>query len=322
MKTYDLGSDFASGADISWLPMMEATGFRFRGKDGAERDLVEILKGYGMNAIRLRSWVHPSAHPLRGHCSTEETLKMALRVQKQGFDVMIDFHYGDSWCDPGHQRKPAAWEKLPFDELVGAVYEYTRGAVKTFTDNGFTPKWVQLGNETNPGLLLPDGGTDDFSKLAKIYNAGHRAVKEVSPSTHTMVHLAEGNNTAFILDYFDKLEAQGCTFDMIGLSYYPYWFKKPNSEIIGDLENTVKLLPERYNKDVLIVEIGGVDEEEDESFNILQSAIELCSRAPRCKGLFYWEPEGAKSWSDYALSAWRADGTPTRAMDAFLSIRR
>jgi arabinogalactan endo-1,4-beta-galactosidase len=322
METYKFSSDFAAGADVSWLPVMEATGFRFRGKDGADQDCLKTLKGFGLNAIRLRSWVNPSAHPHRGHCSTEETLAMALRAQAMGFDIMVDFHFGDSWCDPNQQRKPAAWEKLSFDELVSALYEYTRGAMETFASGGFTPKWVQLGNETNPGMLLPDGSIVNFPKLTRLYNAGHKAVKEISPSTKTIIHLAEGHSTEFIKSYFDALTAAGCTYDMAGLSYYPYWAKRPNSEILGDLAGTLKMIPERYDKDVIVVEIGGVDEEENESYDLLASVIETCAGLPRCKGLFYWEPQGAKAWSGYALSAWRADGAPTRAMDAYLLISR
>ncbi|MDR1537097.1 MAG: glycosyl hydrolase 53 family protein [Clostridiales bacterium] len=322
MKEFKFSGDFASGADISWLPMMELTGFRFKDKDGNIRDCLDILKSYGIDAIRLRSWVNPSSHPHRGHCSAQETLEFAKRLQRYGFDVMIDLHYGDSWCDPGQQVKPKAWQDLPFEKLLEAVYSYTLETISTFVSNGFTPKWVQLGNETNPGMLLPDGSTDDFSKLTRIYNAAHKAVKEASPETATIIHLAEGNNTDFLVNYFDKLRENGCTYDMIGLSYYPYWFKKPNSEIIGDLERSFETLSSKFDKDVILVEIGGVDEEEDESYELLISAIEKCHNQKRCKGIFYWEPQGAKAWSNYNLSAWREDGTPTHAMDAYLSIKK
>jgi arabinogalactan endo-1,4-beta-galactosidase len=321
MKEFHFDPLFASGADVGWLPQMEASGFVFKNKDGKEQDCLVTLKEYGLNSLRLRSWVKPSDDPKRGHCSTEETLAMALRGKKLGFRIMIDFHYGDSWCDPGKQEKPAAWKDLPFDKLVEALSDYTKGAMKTFLDGGFSPEWVQLGNETNPGMLLPDGSTENFAKLTALYNAGHDAVKEVSPGTKTIIHLAEGNKTGFCQNYFDQLAKNGCRYDMIGLSYYPWWLKKSNSEIIGDLAVSLRLLPERYDKDIMIVETGGVDEEEEESRDLLVSVIETCNAAPRCRGIFYWEPEGAKVWSGYNLSAWRADGTPTKAMDAYLALK-
>lgn len=327
MKTFHLGKDFASGADISWTPQMEASGFVFRNKEGKEQDLLVTLKEYGLNAIRLRTWVNPSDDPHRGHCSAQETLDFGLRCQRQGFRIMVDFHYGDTWCDPGHQVMPKAWENLSFEDLVKAMYDYTYETMKLFVDGGMVPAWVQIGNETNPGMMLPQGSTDDFAKLSRLYSAGHDAVKAASPTTKTMIHLAEGNNTAFITNYFDKLTEQGCKYDMIGFSYYHYWLEKKGNckstwqETIGEFERTLQIVPDRYDKDVMLVEIGGVDEEEERSYDILVGALEAISRNPRCTGFFYWEPAGAASWSRYVLSAWKADGTPTKAMDAYLTIQ-
>jgi arabinogalactan endo-1,4-beta-galactosidase len=320
MEKIYMGNDFASGADISWLPQMEASGFVFKDRTGSERDCLEILKDYGLNAVRLRAWVNPSDSPHSGHCSTAETLALASRAQKLGFRVMVNFHYSDSWADPGKQVKPAAWQDLQFDALVDALSNYTKDVMQTFIRGGVTPEWVQLGNETNPGMLLPDGSADDFSRLTRLYNAGHDAVKSVSPETRTMVHLAEGNNIPFVTSYFDSLAEHGCRYDMIGLSYYPYWLKSPYEETIDDIGAALKLLPERYNKPVMLVEIGGVDEEEDRSYDMLAAALRKISEAPKCRGFFYWEPTGARVWSKYALSAWNGDGTPTKAMDAYLTI--
>ena len=311
--------DFALGADVSWLPMMEACGFPFKDKHGTPQDCLVTLKGYGMNALRLRSWVNPTCHPFTGHCSTEETLAMGLRGQSHGYDIMVNFHYSDSWADPGKQVKPAAWADLSFDELVDALYNYTKGAMQTFVKGGLTPKWVQIGNETNPGMLLPDGSTDDFSKLARLYTAGHDAVKEVSPESLTMIHLAEGDKTEFITNYFDRLTELKCRYDMIGISYYPWWLKLSNAEVIDDLSRTMLTIPERYDKDIMVVEVGGEDVQEEESYELLDSVLKRCAEAPRCKGMMYWEPQGAKVWSGYGLSAWRSDGTPTKALDAYMN---
>jgi arabinogalactan endo-1,4-beta-galactosidase len=179
--------------------MMEATGFPFRDKSGVPQDCLTTLKSYGMNAVRLRTWIKPSSHPHHGHCSAEETLALGLRAQRMGFDVMIDFHYGDSWRDPNFQEKPVAWKNLTFEDLLKAVSGYTSSAMKTFIDGGLRVQWAQIGNETNPGLLMPDGSVERFDQLAQIYNAGHDAVKSVSPETRTMIHLAEGNKTDFLL---------------------------------------------------------------------------------------------------------------------------
>src|SRR3954462_324210 len=76
---------FAKGADVGWLPQMEATGYKFYDSDGKEKDCLQILKNLGMDSIRLRVWVNPSDDKASGHCSKEETVAMALRAQKMGF---------------------------------------------------------------------------------------------------------------------------------------------------------------------------------------------------------------------------------------------
>ncbi|MDR1642439.1 MAG: glycosyl hydrolase 53 family protein [Clostridiales bacterium] len=322
MKDIKFSQKFATGADVGWLPMMEESGFPFKNREGLAQDCLITLKEYGLNALRLRTWVNPSSNPHSGHCSTEETLALGLRGKELGYDIMINFHYGDTWCDPNSQRKPAAWEGLSFEGLLDAATEYTRSAMSTYLKGGLTPKWVQLGNETNPGMLLPDGSTDHFDNLARIYTTVHKAVKDISPETQTLIHLAEGNRTDFCLSYFDQLASFDCQYDMIGLSYYPWWLKVSNAEIIEDLGVTLNLLPERYDKDIMVVETGGDDDKEDESYDLLASVLAQCASAPRCRGLFYWEPQGARAWSRYPLSAWRDDGTPSHAMDAYLLAKQ
>ena len=116
------GNDFAKGADISWLPQMEAGGYVFYNEDGQEEDCFKILKDHGINAIRLRTFVSPSDDKFSGHCSKEETVAMALRAAGWGMEVMIDFHYSDSWADPGKQQKPEAWEGKFYEALEDFKY--------------------------------------------------------------------------------------------------------------------------------------------------------------------------------------------------------
>ena len=321
MNIEKMSAEFSIGADISWYPQMLKSGFVFKNKDGAEQDLLVTLKEYNVNSIRLRTWVNPSDDSRSGHCSAEETLALAKLCRDQGFDIMLDFHYSDTWCDPGKQRKPRAWEDLDFEELVSAVYSYTYETVALLKDNGAAPKWIQIGNETNPGMLLPDGSTDDFSKLSRLITAGHDAVKAVSPEIITIVHLAEFNYTDFIANYFDRLKENDCRYDMMGFSFYPYHLPGVSyEESLRGFERSMKEIPERYKKEFMIVETGGVDIEEEESYKLLTDMIDRIKTQPLCNGLYLWEPEGARCWSNYPLSAWRDDGCPTKAMDALKEI--
>ena len=216
---------FAKGADISWLPQMEATGYIFYNQKGVKQDCFKILKNLGINSVRLRTFVNPNKDKASGHCSKDETVAMALRAKKYGMRVMIDFHYSDSWADPGKQVKPKAWEALNFEQLKQAVYDYTFSVMSALKKAGITPEWVQVGNETRTGMIYPEGHTDHWPQLAELINKGYDAVKAVSPTSKVILHVDQGNNKTLFTWWFDNAIIYGAKFDIIGMSYYPYWLE-------------------------------------------------------------------------------------------------
>jgi arabinogalactan endo-1,4-beta-galactosidase len=313
---------FAKGADIGWLPQMEASGFKFYNADGKEEDCFKILKDHGINTIRLRTWVNPNDSKSSGHCSKEETVAMAVRAQKWGMRVMIDFHYSDSWADPGKQKKPKAWEGHDFPTLLQDVYNYTFDVMTALKKAGVQPEWVQVGNETAGGMIYPEGRTSNWGQLAQLINKGYDAIKAVSPKTKVILHVDQGNNNARFRTWFDNATSHHAKFDVIGFSYYPYWLNgKPDYTLsINDLGNNLKDMAARYNKEVMVVEVGGESVKAQNTYDMLVAVQQKVKEVPNNKGLgvVYWEPEGAQSWSHYALSAWGDDGKPTKALDAFL----
>jgi arabinogalactan endo-1,4-beta-galactosidase len=310
---------FSNGADVGWLPQMEATGYQFYDADGSKKDCLQLLKDRGINTIRLRVWVNPSNDKASGHCSPAETVTMAVRAQKMGMRIMIDFHYSDSWADPGKQNKPLEWKNHSFSELLNDVYSHTEDVLKALKQAGVTPEWVQIGNEIPGGMLWPDGSTDNFSQLAQLLNKGYEATKAVDKNIKVIVHLDEGNNSGKFRWFFDNAKKNNVKYDVIGLSYYPFWIKTDYKENIADLANNLNDIASRYDKEVMVVEVGGVDTLEQNTHDMLVAVIKAVKAVPNNKGLgvIYWEPQGAKSWSGYQLSAWREDGKPSMALDAF-----
>lgn len=315
-------NEFAKGADIGWLQQMEATGYKFYDDDGKEEDCLKILKDHGINTIRLRTWVNPSDNKASGHNSKAETVAMAVRVQKWGMRIMIDFHYSDSWADPGKQKKPAAWEGHDFPQLLKDVYDYTYDVMSDLKKAGVTPEWVQVGNETPRGMIYPEGSVAHWPQLAQLINKGYDAIKAVNPGSKVILHLDQGNNSERFRTWFDSAKANGAKYDVIGLSYYPWWLDgKPDYTLsIDDLGNNMNDLAARYGKEVMVVEVGGEDTKAQNTYDMLVAVIQKVKAVPGGKGLgvIYWEPQGARSWSHYALSAWGDDGKPTKALDAFL----
>lgn len=312
-------SSFASGADIGWLSQMEATGYKFYDTDGTEKNCLQLLKDRGINTIRLRVWVNPSDDKASGHCSKDETVAMAVRAKNMGMRVMINFHYSDTWADPGHQNKPAAWANHSFEELKNDVYNHTYDVLDALRTAGVTPEWVQVGNEIPGGMLWPEGSSTNFSQLAELLNKGYDATKAINSSIKVVVHVDQGNDNARFRWFFDAAKNNGVKYDVIGMSYYPYWIKSDYTTTISDLSNNLLDMVSRYNKEVMVVEVGGDYTLIQNTHDMLVAVIDAVKKVPNNKGLgvIYWEPEGEKSWSGYQLSAWLSSGKPSPALDAF-----
>ena len=307
-------SFFAKGADVSWLTEMESKGIKFYDKKGSQQDLFQILKDEGMNSIRLRVWVNPAG----GWCNTKDVLTKALRAKALGMKILIDFHYSDSWADPGKQTKPAAWQNENIAQLDSTVKAYTTGVLDTLQSNGISPDWVQVGNETNDGMLWPEGkASANMANFASLVNAGYDAVKSVFPSAKVIVHISNGFDNSLFRWIFDGLKNNGAKWDVIGMSLYPTasnW-KQLNAQCLLNMQDMVS----RYNKQVMICEIGM---SENDSLSCKDFILDLSQKSRsiadnKCLGIFYWEPECYGNWNGYTLGAFNNSGQPTVALDAF-----
>ena len=177
---------------------------------------------------------------------------MSRRAAAAGLRVLVDLHYSDTWADPDHQTKPAAWANLDVAQLTSAIYAYTYRVCHAMKRHGVAPAMVQLGNELNAGMLWPDGHTwnpPHWENLAAFLKAGYQAVKDCSPETKVMLHLANGGDNGLYRWWFDNITALGVEFDVIGASYYGYWHGS-----LGDLQANLNDVSARYQKDVIVVE--------------------------------------------------------------------
>lgn len=306
------------GADVSWLTQMEQSGYRFYNDSGKQQDLLLTLKQHGINAIRLRVWVNPAG----GWNGFNDVIAKAKRAKAAGFDIMIDFHYSDSWADPGKQTKPTAWQSYTFEQLMSNVYWHTYNSLVALKQAGITPKWVQVGNETNNGMLWDDGkASANMRNFAWLINSGYDAVKAVNTSTKVIVHLANCENNALYRWMFDGLKTNGAKWDVIGASIYPTqtgngdWFTM-NNRCYDNLADMVS----RHGKEVMIVEVGMPWDDPKNSYDTLVDLLNKMKWIPDNKGLglFYWEPQSHNGWQNYSLGLMDQGGKPTHAMDAFL----
>lgn len=314
-------AQFVKGADIGWLSQMEATGYKFYDTNNVQTDCLDILKERGINTVRLRVFVNPSNDKVNGHCSKKEVAAMALQAKNMGMRIMIDFHYSDSWADPGKQNKPAAWASHTFSQLLNDLYNHTYEVLDTLKSIGAKPDWVQIGNEINGGMLWPDGSTSNWTQLAQLLNKGYDAAKAVDSTIKVIIQLGEGSDNSLFRWFFDNAQSHNVRYDIIGASYYPYWEGHDYTVTIDALGNNLNDMTTRYGKEVMVVETGGAYNQVQNTYDMLVAVIRKVDAVPSQMGLgvIYWEPEGEKTWSGYSLSCWSAGGKPTHALDAFLT---
>lgn len=305
---------FAKGADVSWLTEMKAAEIKFYNSSGFEKDCMQLLKDIGMNTIRLRVWVNPSGI----WNGTSDVVAKAIRARNSGMKVMIDFHYSDTWADPGHQTKPAAWASLDFNSLKVALADHTTSVLNTLKSSGVTPAFVQVGNETNDGLLWPDGkASTNMKNFAQLINAGYTAVKAVDPSIKVIVHISNGWDNSLFRWIFDGLRNNGAQWDIIGMSLYPdasNW-STINTQCLTNMND----MAARYNKNVMVVETGISWDKADACRDFLKDLMAKVKSISNNsgRGVLYWEPEAYANWKGYTLGAFDNDGKPTVALDAF-----
>ncbi len=305
---------FAKGADISWLTQMENEGYKFYNRNGKEEVCYQVMKDEGMNSIRLRAWVNPTG----GWCNTADVVAKAKRAKAAGMRIMIDFHYSDWWADPGKQNKPAAWVSLNFNDLKIALSDYTKHVLDTLKSNGIVPEWVQVGNETNDGMLWEDGrASKNMANFAALIMAGYDAVKSIDDTTKVIVHISNGYDNNLFRYIFDNLKSNNAKWDIIGMSLYPSstnW-STLNTQCLSNMNDMIA----RYNKPVMICEVGMSWTDSVACKSFLSDIISKTKSIANNNGLgvFYWEPECYNNWQDYSLGAFDNTGKPTQALDAF-----
>ncbi len=305
-------SDYAVGADLSFLKQAEDHGKVFS-DNGQAKPGLEMFKDHGYNWIRLRLFHTPSELPN----NLEYTIALAKAAKKLGFHFLLDYHYSDTWADPGKQIIPKAWEGMSHAQLVKAVFEYTRDTIVAFRNAGVLPDMVQIGNEIANGMLWPDGrlpgNWDNFADLMKAGIAGVEAGRGEGPPPRIMIHIDRGGDKLHTKAFFDKLNSYRVAHDVIGQSYYPWWHGSLN-----DLRENMIFMAQEYKKDIIVVEAaycwlpteyknkpGPFPESPEGQKQFLEEVNRIVQETPDGlgKGVFWWEPTaggplGSRSFFD------------------------
>lgn len=293
--------EYAVGADVSFLRQAEQQGVKFR-DNGVAKPGLDILHDHGYGWVRLRLFNSPQSLPN----NLEYTIALARDAKQRGMKFLLDYHYSDDWADPGKQYLPKAWEKFSHEQLVTAVFEYTRDTIVKFREAGVLPDMVQIGNEVINGMMWPDGklpeNWDHFAALVYAGINGVDAGRGNLPRPEIMIHIDRGGDLAATRAFYDKLNSYRIPFDVIGQSYYPWWHGSLN-----DLRANLEFMARTYPQDIVVVETayhwqpsaeaylkkpGPFPESPDGQRQFLDELNRVVMQTPhgRGRGVFWWEP--------------------------------
>lgn len=326
-------AEFIKGMDISTLLEEEQCGAHYY-DGGKEGDLLEILSSYGANYVRLRLWNDPYAEDGTsygaGTNDLEKTSIMAKRATGLDMGFLLDIHYSDFWADPGKQIVPKAWAGYNEEELEQAVFEYTKAVMEELHKEGVPPTMVQMGNELTNGLLWPTGRKPAFDAIARYISSGIRGVRAVDQKVPIMIHLDNGGNNEMYREWFDEFTKREEDFQIIGLSYYPFWHGTAD-----ELEFNMQDMAERYHRKIVVAEVSmGFTMEsyagheklaegqrkgmatkpelvekleypmtKDGQADFMKDIMRRIASVPGGQGFFYWEP----GWIPVPGCGWATD---------------
>ena len=317
------------GGDISMLPKYEEAGVAYKDQAGnTVTDVLAFFKQEGLNAMRVRLFVDPSKDNDKAVCQDLEYVKtLGKRIKNAGLKLILDFHYSDTWADPGKQWTPDAWKSLTDEQLNTKIYEYTKDCLEQLTAAGATPDFIQTGNEISFGMLwgtkaVADGNNTNrcytnspaanWTRFISLLKQAGKACREVCPEARIIIHSERTPDTDVLADFFDRMKTASLDFDIIGLSYYPAYHGDLNQleAAITTLEN------KNYGKDIMVVETGysyawalsettfdyratyPYSEEGQRQFTA--DLVTMLNKHESVKGLFWWwmEDNGEKGVTD------------------------
>lgn len=300
------------GADVSSLQRGIEVGAKYYTSAGTAADPLDVLKSAGVNYVRLRVWNNPAS----GYNNLAKVLTYAKTVKAKGFKLLVDFHYSDTWADPGQQAKPAAWASHGISALTTDVYNYTYNVCNSLKAQGTTPDSVQIGNEINVGMLWNDGKVvnNDFTNLSNLLKSGYNATKACNSGTQVIIHTANSDSDAHARWFYDGISAKGVSWDITGLSYYCNWHGT-----MANLTSVISDVRTRYGKPVILAETAApfTLANADSTSNSINTAcsgyaatwngqgaaftaVQNAAKAGGAIGVFYWEP----TWIATAGNGW------------------
>lgn len=319
----DAGSRIVGG-DISLLPQYEQHSKPYFDKDGQKIDnlITWLTETCGWNAFRVRLFVNPKQKDAQGNddpavCQDLAYVKsLGKRIKDSGAKFMLDFHYSDTWVDAEHIQAPAECDKMTVDQKTEWIANYTKESLNALKTAGATPDYIQIGNEIMAGFMGikvnswdNTGSWEDFLKVLK---AAAVAAREACPAAKIIIHTDQPCLTQSCNNFYTRVKNASIDYDIIGLSYYPFWHGT-----LSSLKSGLNNLKTKFaDKEIQIVETAYYMQNwptSDINYNtqstwaatpagqykMVKDLIAALKDNTQVTGLMYWCPEEAGTGDDW-----------------------
>lgn len=312
------------GGDISCFPTYEEAGVVYKDENGNRIEFLPYLYDIGMNAMRVRLFVdpesfeknHPDDYDPNACQSLPYIIPLCRDIIENGFDLMLDFHYSDTWADPDDQWIPDSWSNLTDKELEEKIYQYTSDTLIELRQNGIVPKFIQPGNEISYGMLWGEYGNDIpgnhaytnspdsvWQRFGEFLNSAIKACRKECPDAEIIIHTERVAQVVVLTNFYQRMETIGIDYDIIGLSYYPAYHGN-----LSQLDTALSTIEKTFkDKPIMIVETGyplywdiedtiyspefGLGSMEQQN-HYAEELVKLLLQHKAVNGLFWW-------WLDY-----------------------
>ena len=364
------------GGDLSLVPAYEAAGDQWLDANG---NVINTTYSDGMityvrdvakwNSVRVRLLVDPTKDDAPATCQDLDYVKkLGKRIKDAGMGFLLDIFYSDTWTDVSKQWIPASWgynKSTSAETLAAKVKSYTTEVLNALVSYGAKPDYIQLGNEVSYGMLwdsMTGASKSNWFTMGSSYAEQEtnikrfvtllKAAKEgVDASTAAgakiILHCERTKTAAHCVNFYTWVEQAGFTdYDIIGLSYYPFWHN--SLTVLGaTLSNLAATFPQ---KEVMVVETAynnawyptgdGIHDYQSlwpaspaGQQKFVEDLIAELLKHDNVTGLFYWMPEENPAgnhvyepWLNRGLfangNASVGQGNANCAMPAFYALKK
>lgn len=194
-KVANMPDNFILGMDSSSVLSLEESGVKYYDFDGQEKDLFVILKGQGINTVRIRIWVDPFV----SEYSNEKTYKVDAPTYYDGKTYVCktaittpEEWNADHWTWKADKRMGYGGGNVNIDRAVEIGKRVTAAGMKVLANFHYSDFWADPGRQLAPKAWQ---GKTFEEKKTLLYNYTKESMQKFKDNNVDISMVQIGNET-------------------------------------------------------------------------------------------------------------------------------